>query len=293
MLQSSSSEGRAVRYLLFDLGDTLWTKNTRNWKALEAAGNQRASTLLAQFFPTPSSDPESGQKLREARGNAIMQALQAQNEISPCTPDIMRTACQQIGYPLPTDEQAIALFEALRMRLPESRKLDDDALSTLHTLKQRGYQIGIVTNRQEGGRLFFEDLSKLGLLEAIHPDHVIVSCDYGLRKPHPAIFRALLETMGASPAETIMIGDNIYADVVGAKRLKLQAIWKPPPERLQAFQQQYPDRPLQLNELADFVGRYEAKKYSLSSYNEIKPFMQPDAMIERVSELLHLLPETE
>src|SRR5438093_1436578 len=43
-----------------------------------------------------------------------------------------------------------AIFEALRVRIPESRPLFDDVLSTLATLRQRGFLLGVVTNRQWG-----------------------------------------------------------------------------------------------------------------------------------------------
>ena len=43
-------------------------------------------------------------------------------------------------------------------------------------------------------------------------------------KPEPAIFRAILEASGISPAETVVVGDNPASDVIGARRAGCAAI---------------------------------------------------------------------
>jgi 4-nitrophenyl phosphatase len=43
-------------------------------------------------------------------------------------------------------------------------------------------------------------------------------------KPEPAMFRAILETSGISPAETVVVGDNPASDVIGARRAGCAAI---------------------------------------------------------------------
>ena len=60
-------------------------------------------------------------------------------------------------------------FEALRIRLTKSRVLFSDALSTLRTLRERGYVLGVATNRPYGGELFLEDLREMGLLAMFTP----------------------------------------------------------------------------------------------------------------------------
>src|SRR5947199_1949139 len=81
-----------------------------------------------------------------------------------------------------------AIFEALRVRVPESRPLFPDTLSTLAALQQRGFLLGIVTNRQHGGKPFFNDLRTIGLLDYFREHHIAVSADLGVRKPPPALF---------------------------------------------------------------------------------------------------------
>ena len=49
----------------------------------------------------------------------------------------------------------------------------------------------------------------------------------GVCKPHPEIFRYALNRLHAVPWETAMVGDNLRADIAGAKELNLLSVWKP------------------------------------------------------------------
>ena len=51
--------------------------------------------------------------------------------------------------------------------------------------------------------------------------HVEVSASGGFMKPHPAPFDAVLERLGTSRERTLMVGDNVWADVVGGHRAGL------------------------------------------------------------------------
>ena len=54
---------------------------------------------------------------------------------------------------------------------------------------------------------------------------IITSERAGAKKPDPKIFKYALETTGAIPKESLMIGDNWEADIMGAKNLKLSVIY--------------------------------------------------------------------
>jgi HAD superfamily hydrolase (TIGR01450 family) len=41
---------------------------------------------------------------------------------------------------------------------------------------------------------------------------------YVVGKPHPAIFQAALRTLGAAPEETLMVGDQLDTDILGANQ---------------------------------------------------------------------------
>ena len=50
----------------------------------------------------------------------------------------------------------------------------------------------------------------------------------GAEKPDPAIFRAALDGLGATPEETMFIGDSLRRDREGARRMGMRFIWIAP-----------------------------------------------------------------
>jgi FMN phosphatase YigB (HAD superfamily) len=51
--------------------------------------------------------------------------------------------------------------------------------------------------------------------------HVEVSATGGFMKPHPAPFDAVLQRLGTPRERTMMVGDNVWADIVGGHRAGL------------------------------------------------------------------------
>ena len=76
---------------------------------------------------------------------------------------------------------------------------------------------------------FSHSETALGLLDEhqlrSHLDAVAISETVGLRKPRPEIFAAVLEDLGADPAEVLHIGDSLRADVAGAAALGIRTVW--------------------------------------------------------------------
>ena len=52
----------------------------------------------------------------------------------------------------------------------------------------------------------------------------------GAEKPDPAIFRAALDRLGATPEETMFIGNSLRRDREGARRMGMRFIWIAPPD---------------------------------------------------------------
>ncbi|MGD2205710.1 MAG: HAD-IA family hydrolase, partial [Anaerolineae bacterium] len=85
---------------------------------------------------------------------------------------------------------------------------------TLSKLRARGYDLGLITNREIVDR-FYELLDQMALRS--HFDMTLASGEVGIRKPEPGIFAAALERMGAVADESVYVGDNYWADVIGAQ----------------------------------------------------------------------------
>ena len=54
---------------------------------------------------------------------------------------------------------------------------------------------------------------------------IVISQEFGRRKPHPTIFAAALEAVGATPSEAWYVGDSVGDDVVGAHNAGLPVVW--------------------------------------------------------------------
>ena len=50
----------------------------------------------------------------------------------------------------------------------------------------------------------------------------------GWMKPHEQIYRRALAQANVAPEDAVMVGDRLRADVWGAKRLGLRAVWRRP-----------------------------------------------------------------
>lgn len=223
---------RTIRCILFDFGDTLWTrKDKATWYQLEQTANHNAVTLLRTHFSPnilPALDDSTlGLEARRAIDHAIREKKRHDPEHEPNFIALVQQALHSIGIPHVSPTLAEAIFEALRVRIVASRDLFDDTLSTLATLKERGYTLGVVTNRHYGGPPFQEDIRDLGLLNYFDSAHMAISADLGVRKPNPAIFLHALNGLGFSPQQAAMVGDSLSADIGGANGLHIFSIWLP------------------------------------------------------------------
>ena len=99
------------------------------------------------------------------------------------------------------------------------------ALDAVRWCKESGLAVVLVTNTlSRGDAEVLRDWQRMGLGDAI--DGVVSSHSVGWRKPHPAMFERALGIAGVRPEEAFMVGDNLEADIAGARRLGLRAIWR-------------------------------------------------------------------
>jgi len=98
----------------------------------------------------------------------------------------------------------------------EHFELYDDALPVLGELRAQGLRLGLVSNT---GR----DLEEFVAHHRLKVDAALGSRSFGRTKPHPTIFRAVLERLEVEPADAAMIGDSPEDDVEGARAAGITA----------------------------------------------------------------------
>lgn len=131
----------------------------------------------------------------------------------------LRDAFKKINYEI-SAELILNLSEAYIDNLSNYNTLIEGALDILDYLKPK-YNLHIITN----GFKEVQDLKiqKSGL--SPYFQYVITSEQEGVKKPNPKIFDNALAYCHALASESIMIGDNYEADIMGALQSGLDAIF--------------------------------------------------------------------
>jgi putative hydrolase of the HAD superfamily len=89
----------------------------------------------------------------------------------------------------------------------------------LHTLKEAGFRLGVLSNRVDPCQSVLE---LLGLTRYF--DLALVAGEVACWKPDPEIFFHALKRLGTAPEQAVYVGDNYYADIVGAQRAGLRPV---------------------------------------------------------------------
>src|SRR5579863_6005175 len=148
---------RAVRCLLFDFGDTLWSRrDLEQWRHMENAANTRAAALLRALAASDHwpdlSDEALGRRLHEAIDERMNWQILHQPYSQPNGGMVAAEVLRRWQIADIDQARGVAIFEALRVRIPQSRPLFADVLPTLAELRRRGFLLGAVSNRHWGGQ---------------------------------------------------------------------------------------------------------------------------------------------
>lgn len=124
-----------------------------------------------------------------------------------------------------SDDQKRAVREAYDLSfLDAALPADPAAESVLQALKGRGCALGLISNTaMTSGATFRVHLTRLGLLQYF--DSLTFSDEIGYAKPSDRVFQHSLDALGIPPEAAVHVGDDRAADVGGALKAGLRAIW--------------------------------------------------------------------
>ena len=122
------------------------------------------------------------------------------------------------------EEVAIKVRDMMRdlrkeMKMVSTLALFDDALPAIKTLKDRGILLGVISN---ASRELSQSCREMGLLPYL--DMVLTSQEAGAAKPEPLIFLTALKKLDVLAEETVYVGDQYEADVLGARGAGIRPI---------------------------------------------------------------------
>lgn len=184
-MTKAQAHGR-YRAVVFDIGETLLDR-TREYAA------------WAEYFGVPAHTFSSVFGAMIARGASVSDVLEF------------------FGKGVPTRELFAKRDEAEASVVLVEGDLYPDARSTISSLKDLGYVVGIAGNQPA---TVSEQLRALGL----GADFVGSSTEWSLAKPSAEFFLHASELAGATAAETVYVGDQLKNDVAAPMRAGLASI---------------------------------------------------------------------
>lgn len=198
-----------IRCITFDLDDTLWAVNP----VITQANNS-----LFEWLAVHAPEFTRCYQLKDLVG-LRKQVLEEQPTIAHSVSKIrieqLRLGLLTAGYSSKDAElltqRAFEVFIHARQQI----SFFEHAREMLSVLKERGYQLGALSNGNA-------DIAKVGLSDLI--DFQLKADDVGTMKPHPLMFQQMLNHTRLRPEQVIHVGDNPDHDVAGAHALGIWTI---------------------------------------------------------------------
>jgi len=95
------------------------------------------------------------------------------------------------------------------------------AIDTLLALRARGVRLGLISN----GSSSFQRKKLLRFDLERFFEVILIEGELGFGKPDPRIFQQALDQLRVSADDAWMVGDNLQADIAGAKQVGLLTVW--------------------------------------------------------------------
>ena len=202
------------RAVFFDLDDTLldgWSAMMASWQMVchevgQSLGCDSDRLFMAirregaNFWKDEGAVAQWRLHLDQARVEVVKRALAAEGQ----DPSLAREIAIEYGR-----------------RHFENLAVFDDAFETLDALRAAGFRTGLITNG--AARPQRAKIDRFGIER--YMDVVVIEGEFGIGKPERAVFEHAARTVGVAPPEAWHVGDNLYADIGGAKATGLHAVW--------------------------------------------------------------------
>ncbi|MCU0971866.1 MAG: HAD family hydrolase [Gammaproteobacteria bacterium] len=196
---------RDVQAVIFDLDDTLWEVGPVILRAEHAM-----LEFLARRYPRVL-ELDTLDSMRAVRARMALEHPAMRHDFTWLRLESLRHHARVAGYPDTMAQEAFDVFYRARNEVT----LYDDALPALEQLHGR-FRLFAISNGNA-------DLGAIGIGRFF--EHTLAAREAGVLKPDPRIFALLLERAGVSPQHALHVGDDVVADVEGARRAGLTPVW--------------------------------------------------------------------
>jgi HAD superfamily hydrolase (TIGR01509 family) len=191
--------------LSFDLDDTLWPVGP-----VIAAAERQLLSWLRERHPEVVSGHDL-ESLRALRDGVARRFPERSHDLTFLRHRALKDLFGGAGHAESLADAALEVFFSARNRV----EFYDDVRPALSRLRAR-YRLFAISNGNA-------DLHRCGIGD-LFAGHV-TAIAAGAAKPDARIYAALLEMAGVEAAQVLHIGDDPLADVIGATRAGMQAVW--------------------------------------------------------------------
>jgi len=202
-----------IQAVFFDMGGTIDTYGYTRELRLERTSGIRERLLTAGIdLGLSNEDLYSVISTGLARYHA--RCLKTLEELPP-----QRVWADYILPEYPVDRHALdAIAEDLMCFIETQyyeRAMRPEIPMVLEAIQQMGLKIGLISNVNSRGQVP-NNLAEYNLIHYFDP--IVLSSEYGLRKPDPSIFHYAARLAKVPTSHCIYVGDRIARDVLGARR---------------------------------------------------------------------------
>jgi len=208
-----------IRAVVFDIGGTLLDFTEPETRAHLNEGAARAHAWLTERGMIRIDQRAYQKRMFRRFLRAYLWSRVVRGEMN--TMANIQAAHRAIGLRL-DDETLNRVARLMYEPIRPLGRADPQARDALAALRDRGYQLAVISNTVAPPPGLDDHLDDHGLLDLL-PVRVY-SCQIGVPKPHPRIFHAALTELGIPAADAVYVGDKPRIDVAGARRVGMGTI---------------------------------------------------------------------
>lgn len=207
---------RTFDVIFFDLGDTL-IYDKEPWEPiLSRADAAMRKSLELSGYPLPADAYGKFESIFDLYYHRRQETNQEETTIQ------LLTELMGSGGATPATPVLQAAMEAMYAITQENWYVESDTAPTLKLIREQGYPLGMISNAAD-------DENVQALIDKANIrkyfKFILSSAACGVRKPDPQIFQLALEHFNAQPERTVMVGDTLEADILGANQMGMYSIW--------------------------------------------------------------------
>lgn len=196
------------RHLFFDLDHTLWDFESNSRVVLEVL--YRDFDLFNRGIPSVPDFQSHFEQHNEKFWERFRKGQINREELR-----WKRLWHSLLDFKIRDRQLALEMSAVYLELLPQQKQLVPYALEILDYCQSKGYQMHLITNGFEAAQRLKIDNAGIGH----YFEQIVTAQKCGFLKPKPEIFSFALNAASALPSESLMIGDALEADVLGAQNI--------------------------------------------------------------------------